>query len=219
MDDSVPHYDTASFLPNDFFSKDVNEPFIQKMMAAVMPGSTWVKGDPNKFEPDYFCNAAPFEFTLASDSKRKNNFIQRFRCGTFCSDDAAKDLFGFIEDRIADKASKNYAVTNVNLCVLCLLDMTDWVLDEYGSVTHSDTDHPRQQFFSRLKETYISTDVFDNIFLIIPDVCAKWWVFNVLADSRTAVSLTDENIRSGQYPYIMLKSVYDDFVEKEGATP
>ena len=67
MDDSAPAFEIVSYYPKNFLNKTVNEPFIQMIMASVLPSGEWVCGDPNKFEPDYFFNATPFEFTLASD--------------------------------------------------------------------------------------------------------------------------------------------------------
>lgn len=218
MDNDAPHFDIVTFLPEHFFSKDVNEPFIKKIMAAVLKDSTWEKGNPDCFEPDYFYGSTPFEFTLASDSKKKNNFIQKYQCGTFNSDDVETDLFGYIEERIADKASKYYSVSHVHLCVLCMLEMFNWVSDEYGSLTHIIIDYPRQQFFAKIKETYINTGLFSNIFFIVPDMCAKWWVFDVLSDSKAPVQLTDAEIKSRQYPFVMIKEIYEQLNLGGGAS-
>lgn len=94
-----------------------------------------MQGNPDKFEPDYFFNGIPFEFTIASDSKKKSNFVQQFFWGKYSSEDVEQDVFSYIMERICDKASKKYSVENVHLCILCLLDLSNWVFFEVP-VTH-----------------------------------------------------------------------------------
>lgn len=204
MDDTKFSYRFEEHFPEGFFNKEVNEPFLQKVMSAVLDGEKWTPGNPDKFEPDYFCGDVPFEFTLASNSKKKNNLIQRLQRGDYSSEDLEREVTSYIEERVEDKAHRNYSVSNVHLCVLCVLDLFNWVSDEYGSVTHIITDYPRQQLFKRLKEQYIDTGIFSNIFLVFPDICAKWWVWDVLSGKKAAVQLTDEQIESGDYPYVRI---------------
>lgn len=205
MVDSEQYFDVIEFLPHNFFSKEKNEPFIKEIMSAVLKDTVWIPGNPDNFETDYFCDGIPFEFTLASDSKRKNNFIQRVQRGTYSSEDVEKDAIAYIRERIADKAAKKYSVSNVHLCVLCLLDMFNWVSDEYGSITHTLTDWRRKQFFDEIKSDYIDTGIFNNIFIIFPDVCAKWWVWDLRSNHKASIQLSDSEINSGKYPYVRIK--------------
>ena len=209
MDESVPAFNFVSFFPKDFRNKKVNEPFIQKIMASVLPTGEWKKGDPGKFEPDYFLNGTPFEFTIASDSRKKNNFIQKYFRGMYSSEDVEQDVFSYLTERICDKASKQYSVENVHLCILCLLDLSNWVLDYYGSVTQALVDYSRQQFFVKARSEFIDTKVFSNIFILFPDPCAKWWIYDVLTESREFYALTDDEIKSGKVPFVMYKEIYD----------
>ncbi len=205
MVDSEQYFDVIEFLPHNFFSKEKNEPFIKEIMSAVLKDTVWIPGNPDNFETDYFCDGIPFEFTLASDSKRKNNFIQRVQRGTYSSEDVEKEAIAYIRERIADKAAKKYSVSNVHLCVLCLLDMFNWVSDEYGSITHTLTDWRRKQFFDEIKSDYIDTGIFNNIFIIFPDVCAKWWVWDLRSNHKASIQLSDSEINSGKYPYVRIK--------------
>lgn len=205
MVDSEQYFDVIEFLPHNFFSKEKNEPFIKEIMSAVLKDTVWIPGNPDNFETDYFCDGIPFEFTLASDSKRKNNFIQRVQRGTYSSEDVEKDAIAYIRERIADKAAKKYSVSNVHLCVLCLLDMFNWVSDEYGSITHELISWRRNQFFDKMKSDYIDTGIFNNIFLIFPDLCAKWRVWDLLSNHKASIQLSDSEISSGKYPYVRIK--------------
>ena len=200
-----PVYNVIEYLPADFLSKTVNEPFIQMLMSRVFPDTRWVPGNPDKFEPDYFCSGTPFEFTLASDCKRKNNFIQKIRQKTYSTADADTDVIAFIRQRISDKASKKYKVPNVHLCVLCLLDMTGWVLDKYGSVTQPISDWSRQEFFDEIGTTYIASGIFSNIFILFPDMFARWWIWDLRTDKRISIQLEDSDLKSGAYPYCLCK--------------
>lgn len=204
----TPTYDAIWYLPKDFFNKKVNEPFIQKIMSSVLDQTEWTPGDPVKLEPDYFCKGVPFEFTIASNSKKKNNFIQKFMNGSYSSDDVEEETFSYIAERIADKAQKTYSVSNVHLCVLCILAMYDWVSDIYGSYTHNAVDF--RLFFRKIKEEYIMTKKFSNIFIIFPDCCATWWTYDVLTDCRKAYELTDTDISGGLIPYVMIKNAQNE---------
>lgn len=103
--DKQPGYgfDVVSFFPRDFFDKDVNEPFVQKVIACLGGKSDWRKGDPNVYEPDYFCGSIPFEITLASDHKSRDNFIQRLTRGHYTTPDAE-------EDAIPNATNRNFSV-------------------------------------------------------------------------------------------------------------
>ena len=80
---NAPSYEIYEFFPKDFFKKEVNEEFIKLVMEQVFPDRNWVKGNPDLFEPDYFCNEIPFEFTIASDKNKKSNFIIRLKNSTY----------------------------------------------------------------------------------------------------------------------------------------
>ena len=123
--------------------------------------SQTISKNPDRFEPDCFFNGTPFEFTIASDSKKRHNFIQQFFWGRYSSEDVEQDVFSYITERICDKASKKYSVDNVHLCILCLLDLS------------------------------IDAGVFSNVFIIFSDPCAKWWVYDVLTDNRSFYEITD----------------------------
>ena len=185
-------YKIVSFFPENFFSKEVNEPFIKDILEESLDIHEWRQGNPNVFEPDYFADNILFEFTLASDSKKKNNFIQKMMQGTYESVNIESDVFAYIEERIADKATRKYSVGGICLCVLCLLDLFNWVSDEYGSVFHVLTDYPRKQFFEMIKRKYINTGIFNNIYIAIPDMCGKWWTFDVLMDIKVPIVITPE---------------------------
>lgn len=219
MESNAPAFDIVSFYPENFKSKSVNEPFIQKIMASVLPDGEWIPGDASKSEPDYFCNGTPFEFTLASNSKKKGNFIQRYFGGTFSSEDVEQDVCSYIYERIKDKASKHYSVEGVHLCVLCLLDLSRWVSDYYGSFAHDIVDWQRQEFFIKLRDEFIKTGLFANIFIIFPDPCVTWWVYDVLSEGRANRSLTDAEIKSGIIPFHMFKNYYEQFFPSEEGEP
>lgn len=60
------------------------------------------------------------------------------------------DIFNYIQQALKSKSEKKYAVPNVHLCVLCLIDGTSWVFDEYGSTTYHLVDGRRKAFFQKL---------------------------------------------------------------------
>lgn len=214
LEDGRPYVDIYCSFPLDFFHKSVNEPFIQQIMSIVLERTNWTPGDPNLLEPDYFCDGVPFEFTIASDKKHKNNFIQKYRVGQYTSEDVETDVFGYIDIALRSKAEKNYSVTHVHLCVLCLLDGTSWVLDEYGSVTYHLVDGRREEFFSEIKSRYIESKIFQNIFLIFPDMSAKWWVWDVLTNKKSYVQLSPNQIMSKKVPFVLEQNILNELEKK-----
>ena len=70
-------------------------------------------------------------------------------------------------------------------------------------------DYPREQFFEELREEYIKTGIFKNIFIIFPDPCVTWWIYDVLTEARFRYALTDEEIKSGTMPFSIYKEMYE----------
>lgn len=209
-------FEVLSFLPQDFFNKNVNEEFIKLVMSSIFSDGEWIKGDVNKKEPDYIYNGIPFEFTLASDkcnNKNKDNFIKRIKDGEYTSENVEKDAFYYIEEQIKDKITKEYSLENVHLCILCLLDRFNWVSDEYGSWTHFITDYQRELFFKYIKESYIDSKSFNNIFLIFPDIVANWWVWDVKSDKKVSLRVEPFMMESEKYPYFIEKRLYTQLVQ------
>ena len=214
LEDGRPYADIYCYFPPNFFHKSVNEPFIQQIMSIVLERKNWTPGNPDLLEPDYFCDGVPFEFTIASDKRNKKNFIQRYRFGQYTSEDVETDVFSYIDTALRSKAEKNYSVTNVHLCVLCLIDGTSWVLDEYGSVTYHLVDGRREEFFSEIKNRYINSKIFQNIFLIFPDMSAKWWVWDVLTNKRSSVQLLPSHLMCKKIPFIIEQHTFDKIKTK-----
>lgn len=204
----------TAFLPANFFSKSVNEPFIQQIMRIALGHENWLPGNADNFEPDYFCDGVPFEFTIASDRKKKGNYIQKLRSGTYTSEDMEQDVIQYIRESIQQKLGKKYSVSNVHLCVLCLIDLTYWVSDEYGSETHDLLDHTRTSFFEWIKERCIDTEQFSNVFVIFPDAAAKWWVWDVKTGHKASVQLSAESILSQKVPFWLTREVYEDLINQ-----
>lgn len=211
--ENAPYIDIIYCIPENFFHKSVNEPFIQWIMSTVLEKEEWKAGNPDQFEPDYFCSGIPFEFTIASDQKRKNNFVQRYQRGMYTSSNIDDDIFGYIKTALEKKAKKNYSVPDVNLCILCMIETTSWVLDEYGSVTYDLIDQQRKEFFEEMKQQYIDTGIFQKIFIIFPDMTAKWWVWDVLTNQRANIQLSPSVLDNHKQPYTIAKGIYDTWVK------
>ena len=210
-------YEVYEFFPRNFFNKNNNEEFIKFIMKNVLPDGKWVKGNVNLHEPDYFYNGIPLEFTMASDKKRKNNFIFRLKNAKYLTENIEQDLFKYITQKLEDKAKKKYLVSNnetqVYLCVLCLLDRYEWISDFYGSKTHFITDLPREKFFNEIKQKYLETNVFKGIYIIFPDIMASWWVWDLNTENKAKLTLVPptSNLRDCPYPFIIARELYDKF--------
>ena len=178
------HFEIVGFFPENFFSKDVNEPFIKEMLETILPKGVWRKGNPNIYEPDYFYNNIPFEFTIASDK----HFIENLRFKSYETQNQEDDVFKYIETSIKKKVKKKYSTDNVHLCILCLLDMTSWILEDCSQGAFLLVINRKNDFFSLLKEKYISTGKFSNIFLLFPDMFGSWWVLDVVTAKKKSNS-------------------------------
>lgn len=213
---SVPLYEYVSHFPDDFFNKDVNEVFIKELVGRALNIQKWVKGNPNRFEPDYYGDNIPFEFTIASDSKRKNNYIQKMINHTYVSDDIENDIINYVIERIEDKSKKNYCVNNVHLCVLCLMDIFVWLADEYGSELSFIYENRKNKLFRKIKAEFIDKKTFGNVFIILPDVFSRWWIFDVMTGNKSFVYIPYEAMKTGKYPFYLEKNTYERFFVKQG---
>lgn len=206
--------DVTAFFPENFRRKEVNERFVQEMMEFALECDNWVQGDANKFEPDYLCDGVPFEFTIASNRKKYGNFIELFYSGIYESDDVEDDVHQYIRESISAKLKKSYSVSNVHLCVLCLLNMTEWVLGEYGSVTHDLYENFTNVILSEIKEKCLDSNKFSNVFLIFPDIMATWWVWDVQKNHKTSIKLSEEAMWSRKYPFWVCNGRYEELLLK-----
>lgn len=202
------------YTPENFYNKNCNEKFIQYIMSRTLLKNDWRNGDPNKFEPDYFCDGVPYEFTLASAGENGGTYVRKIKNATYASNDVEKDAMNYIWKSVEKKARKNYAVEHINLCVLCLLNLYGWMSDEYGSVLVTADDLRREKFLDNLKTQYIKSKRFDNIFIIILGLAAEWWVFDVQKGAKSYVQLSDKEIFEGKMPYTTIKTDYNKYVFK-----
>lgn len=211
-----PTFEVYSFLPDNFFNKNVNEEFILIVMKSIFGTDNWRNGNANKQEPDFMFNDAPFEFTLASDkckNKKKDNFINKLREAKYKTDNSEDDAINYIEQQIEDKSKKKYSVPDVNLCVLCLIESFGWISDEYGSCMHFLTDIKRERFFASIKAKYIDANLFNDIFIIFPDMSAKWWVWSIKFNSKWGLPVSPQMIESEKYPYFIEKRLLQQLVD------
>ena len=214
----APEFEVLTSMPKDFFNKNVNEKFIKLVMESIFTDGEWIKGNANNEEPDYFFNNIPFEFTLASDkctNSNKNNFINKVRKGQYTSENVEKDAIYYINEQIKNKAEKKYSVENVHLCILCMLDRFDWISDMYGSCTHFLTGFSREQYFEKIKNNYIDSNRFRNIFILFPDTIANWWVWDIRSNKKVNLQVTPAMMESQKYPYFIDKRLYLKLVENK----
>lgn len=209
-----PSVHTVRFLPDDFTNKTKHEPFTQTLMKIVLEKKQWRPGNANKGEPDYFCENTPFEFTLASNEKKKGNYIQKLKRGEYTTNDLEPEVLEYIRKSIEKKIQKKYSVSNVHLCVLCLINMTFWVLDEYGSVLEDSSTTNREELFDWITKNCLDTNKFKNVFIIFPDLCANWWVWDVKTTKKSRVHLSDKDILSQKVPFWLFADVYDKIAPK-----
>ena len=187
-----------SYTPKNFYNKNCNEEFMQYIMSRTLLKDGWKRGDPNKFEPDYFCDGVPFEFTMASTGEKGDTYVRKIKNATYASNDVEKDAMNYIWKSVEKKARKNYAVEHINLCVLCLLNLYGWMSDEYGSGLVTADDLRREKFLDNLKTQYIKSKRFDNIFILIPGLAAEWWVFDVQKVLKAMCSLVIRKFLKGR---------------------
>lgn len=196
------------YLPPDFTNKYIYEPFLREILGVVLENQNWRQGDPNRGEPDYFCKGIPIEFTLASDDKAKGNFIQRLKRGVYQTSDLERDACEYIQRSIEKKLMKTYSVNNVHLAVLCLMDLTLWVMDKYGSVYQDSLIMQKEELFLWIKETCIDVKMFSNVFLVFPDIWANWWVWDMRTGKRSRIGFSLKDMLRGQIPFWMREDMY-----------
>lgn len=209
----APTFEAVIYFPENFFDKSVNEPFIQMVMEFVLERTNWRHGNADSSEPDYFCDEVPFEFTIASDRKKKGNFIQRLQVQSmaYTSDDIEKDICQYIQTSIEKKLEKNYAVKNVHLCVLCTMNLTCWVPEEHRSNFYCIVGgSERKNLFQWIKDNCIKTGKFSNVFVIFPSMNAKWWVWDVATNHKGHIQLSEEVLATKLFPFCVDKDSYDE---------
>ena len=199
---------TIIYLPKNFYNKKVNELIIKNFMSFVLDDGKWSEGDPKKFEPDYFFNKKPYEFTLVSDKNKSDTFIFKFKTGRFTSEDLLMNNFDYINDRLEEKSKKQYSVRNVNICLLTIIQGLDFFLDGYGSVSSIILSSPIDNLIENIYLKYIKTNQFANIYLIFPLLTSQWEIYDF--KKRMIVEKTQPFVFSKTMPYLI-----DDDLEKK----
>lgn len=193
----------AVYIPDGFYDKEKNEPFVLNIMSKVFPNVKWENGNANNKEPDYISNELPFEITLASNNK-KNNFIQRRKNLNYQTEDAEQDLIDYIYNSINKKSKKNYSIENINLCILLAIPCYNWV-DNYNrhSYFRELLIWRRDNFFNLIRTEYIEKNFFKEIFIILPNINKNWSLIEVSTNKQHIIEFTDEELESGKYPFFI----------------
>ena len=86
------------------------------------------------------------------------------------------------------------------------------------SITHHLTDYIRKGFFLWIKQQCIDTHKFNNVFVIFPDMFAKWWVWDILSGNKANITLSEQELLSFRYPFWMLKKKYEQLQQNATRT-
>ena len=203
-----PTVDLICFLPDDFLNKKINEPFVKSVLCDVLDIDDWKAGDPNKYEPDYFCGNIPVEITIASNTKKRDNFIQSFKRAAYSTVDSDADIFCYIKESIEKKLRKQYSVPNVHLCVLVLIAKPSWLFSGISPETEDLMISPMESSVSWIREKCIDSNKFGDVYLIFPDMNARWWLFSIKNSCTGCKILSDKEILDGGFPFWMTKENY-----------
>lgn len=201
-----------SYFPENFAHKSVSEPFIAYIMSRYLGIGIemWKQGNPDKFEPDYAVDKEYYEFTLASD-KGKRNLIRRLQMATYSSTNIVKDAWDCIQTSLESKMKKHYSVSNVSVCILCLIDFNEAFIQNDGSMSTDLFVLFHDQIFAELKQEYVDKGELCNIFILFPFSNETWWVMDVNERSVIPVRLSEAEIRSGQYPFFSKNMDYYNY--------
>jgi hypothetical protein len=210
-----PYMRIVNFYPENFFDKTVNESFIQKIMQKALQREDWGDGNSDRFEQDRLCGNVPFEFTIASDKRKKNTFVQKMQLGKYASEDVESDMFEYISTALEKKADKKYSHPNTHLSILCIEELTSWIFEEYDAFAAFAVYDRREEYFEEIKAKYLESGIFKNIFIIFPDIFAKWWVWDVKTNNKVSIRLSENDILSKEVPFVLEKNIYDQIIEKD----
>ena len=140
--------------------------------------------------------------------------MRKFKFRKYETEDVEKDVFNQIEASINDKLGKGYVGKNVHLCVLCVMNLSFWVYDEYDSETQSLLASERENLFDWIEEKAINSGKFGNVFLIFPDSKHNWWVWDVKSKFKAKISLSKDDILGGKIPFWMDRDTYTSYFRK-----
>jgi hypothetical protein len=135
--------------------------------------------------------------------------------GKYASEDVESDMFEYISTALEKKADKKYSLPNTHLSILCIEELTSWVFEEYDSFAAFVVYDRREEYFEEIKDKYIESSVFKNIFIIFPDIFAKWWVWDVKTNNKVSIRLSENDILSKEVPFVLEKDIYDQITEKD----
>ena len=180
------------YMPKNFLNKQVNESIVFQIMNTVYAYRSYRRGNPLDKEPDFIVDGQGLEVTFASADKTRPSFIDDFCDGVYSYEDADADYPQFIINALERKAQKHYATSKTSVAILCMLEMFNWVDDAYGSMTSYLFEQPKLELLNQIRETYLQTNIFENVYLIVPSLSKKWFVFDIKNQMETALDVVDE---------------------------
>ena len=184
-----------------FFEKQVNEEFAANVIQDILSFRTLRHGKDGSEADLIFDEEHAFEVTLICDKKKHNNLIQRLLTayqglGSFHSDDIQGEILSMIETCVAKKAQKQYTGEDMNLCLIVPFPMVSWV-DGSMDVIEMLFVTPKSKVFYNLRNKYLQTKKFKNIYILLPDVDKSWWIIDLKGKRRQYKG----NIADKNYPY------------------
>ena len=186
-----------------FFEKRVNEEFAAKVLQSVFRFQMVRHGKDGTEADLIFDEEYAFEITLVCDKKKHNNLIQRLlrayqRIETFHSDDIEGEILSMVEDCVAKKANKQYANNDVNLCLVVPFPMVSWI-DGSMDIIEMLFVTPKSKVFNNLRDKYLQTKKFKNIYILLPDIDKSWRVIDLKGSKRQYRG----NVVGASYPYFI----------------
>ena len=183
---------------NNFFNHKFNENFASTILKHVFGYSLCNHGN-DLNEPDLLFDGKEwFEIALICDSKKRNNLVQRIINGQFKSEDVEIDLLCMMQERIKDKSTKKYVNIHPNLCLICPVPMIEWIapISNIDMLFYS----TKQKFFDNLYSEYVERGLFNDIYIIVPNIDASWTLID-LKGKRACFKGKQDDIN---YPYYII---------------
>lgn len=197
--------DFTMTFPDNFFDKAVNEKFNKTLVIRCLGAleKDVRDGDPQKYEPDLILSQNKgVEFTLASDSKKTENYIKSIKDHTLSVENIEKISIECIQKACKQKAEKHYVTDETILSIILTVPVFVWAAPSYSECKDLLPPTFLPGLLQEVNKNYIQNRVFDDVLIHMPGFAYDWISYSC-KETREIQHwlLYDNEIRRKIYPY------------------
>lgn len=198
-------------IPEEFFEKSKTEEVMMNIAKNVKAYHNVRRGDPLLFEPDFVADGEQgIEMTIASYDVQNTTLVNKLRNNEYTTNDIEADTIIAIMTALERKAKKHYVLQKIDVVVYDILPCSPWYesVENFNSACRLCN---RNAMYRSIFDSYLLTNVFTNVYIIMTGDYGEIVVFDVKAHEQNGKHIYRLKIENdtANWPFTVSKKVYE----------